>query len=544
LTLFTGGNLSFHDNRTNSYDLRRNLLASPITLFEQQGYADRNGWFNSFDLTSEFKVGKQAHVWVSGSTWGNGNKSDIFTAYGITTDAGAMLDSYDRLNAAEWAWLSGDVSTGFKQVFQQLRHELTIDLRRYFGGNENENHIRKLLLDENAPVELTHTALDQDNAEMSLTVDYMRPFGKGKLDVGARLAGRGNDYDNVTDIFADETSTTPTTSARNIYQYDERFNSLYVTLAHPWKKWGFTAGLRAEFANTDFELPAIDSTVSNEYNSLFPSASLSYDFGGGKTARVNYGKRIGRPWPDILNPFMPVTDPLNRQVGNPNLKPNYTHSITADFSKIGTKGTLRFAPYYRITVDQWTNIKRVDSAGVSTVTWENVAEMETFGTSFTASLRPTPASRVSGSMTLNVFRENRDASNLAADYARSSTRWSTNANAQFRINDNLNAQTNLNYRPPQTLVQGRMSGMLFNSLGLRQQLLQKKATLSLFINDPFDLYRYNFETNDRTHQQLSRTTFKMRQASLNFTYNWGKPPQQQSRRQSQEGQATETVQIR
>ena len=89
-----------------------------------------------------------------------------------------------------------------------------------------------------------------------------------------------------------------------------------------------------------------------------------------------------------------------------------------------------------------------------------------------------------------------------------------------------------------------MSGMLFNSVGLRQQLLQKKATLSLFVNDPFDLYRYNFETNDRTHQQLSKTTFKMRQASLNFTYNWGKPPQQQSRRQAQEGQATETVQIR
>jgi hypothetical protein len=545
LTLFTGGNLSFHDNKSNLYDLRRNLLASPITLFEQQGISENNGWFNGFDITSEFKVGKQAHIWLTGSTWGNGSESDVLTAFGIMNEAFEMLDSYDRVNASEWSWRSGDVSTGFKQVFQQLRHEFTIDLRRYFGGNQNENRIRKLLLDENAPIELTHTALDQDNAEMSLSADYTRPLGKGKMDVGARLAGRGNDYDNVTEIFANETALTPATSGRNIYQYDERFNSLYMTVNHPWKKLGFTAGLRGEFATTEFELPAIDSMVSKKYNSLFPSAAISYDFGGGKTARINYGKRIGRPWPDILNPFIPITDPLNRQVGNPNLKPNYTHSVTADFSKVGTKGTLRLAPYYRITVDQWTNIKRVDSAGVSTVTWENVAEMQTYGTSLTASLRPTPTSRMSGSFTLNAFREIRDASNLAADYARASTRWSTNANAQFKINDNLNAQTNINYRPPQTLVQGRVSGMLFNSIGLRQQLMQKKASLNLYVNDPFDLYRYNFQTNDRTHVQLSRTTYKMRQASLSFTYNWGKPPQQQSRRQSQEGaNATETVQIR
>ena len=545
LTLFTGGNLSFNDNRSNTYDLRRNLLASPVTLFEQDGQSENNGWFNGFDFTSEFKVGKQAHVWLSGSTWGNGNESDVFTAYGIMTDERALIDSYDRLNASEWRWRSGDVSTGFKQVFRPLRHELTVDLRRYFGGNDNENQIRKMLLDETAPVELTHTALDQENGDMQLSADYMRPLGKGKLEVGGRLSGRGNDYDNLTQIFADETSTTPSTSTHNLYEYDERFTAMYTTLNYPYKKFGFTAGLRTEFAKTEFDLPEIDSTVTRRYNSLFPSAAVSYDFGRGMTMRFNYGKRIGRPWPDILNPFIPVTDPLNRQVGNPNLRPNYTHSITADFSKVGTRGTLRFAPYYRITVDQWTNIKRVDSAGVSTVTWENVAEMKTFGTSLTASLRPTPAGRLSGSTTFNLFREIRDASNLATDYARASTRWSANANAQVKINDNLNVQTNLNYRPPQTLVQGRVSGMLFNSMGVRQQLLQKKATLSLFVNDPFDLYRYNFQTNDRTHEQLSKTTFKMRQASLNFTYNWGKPPQQQSRRSTQEGaQSTETVQIR
>jgi hypothetical protein len=546
LTLFTGGNINLHDNVSSNYDLRRNLIASPITLFEQNGTGQNSGYWNSFDLTTEFKVGKQAHFWLNGSTWGNGSESNNFTNYAIMTDDRALLDSYDRANRSEWSWRSGDVSTGFKQIFQPMKHEFTVDLRRFFGGNANENRIRKMLADATSPVELTHTDLDQDNAETSLSADYTRPLGKGKMDVGARIAGRGNDYDNTTQIFASETAVDPTSNIRNFYEYEERFNSLYVTASHPYKKFGFTAGLRAEFATTEFELPTTGESFRNEYNTMFPSASVSYDFGKGVTARMNYGKRIGRPWPDILNPYVPVTDPLNRRIGNPYLKPNYTHSITADLSKVGTRGTLRLAPYYRTTVDQWMDIKRVDSAGVSTVTWENVAQVTTYGTSLTASLRPTPTGRLSGSTTFNLFREERDAGNLTSDYIRSATRWSANANAQFKIDDNTNVQTNFNYNPPRSMLQGKMSAMIWNSIGARRQLLEKKASLNLNINDPFDLSRWNFQTYDKTHTQLSKSSWKNRQASLSFTYNWGKPPQQQSRRQQsdQPGGGAETTQIR
>ena len=543
LTFFTGGNFNFNDSKSNSYDLRRNLLASPITLFEQNGTSQQNSHFDSFDLTSEFRVGKQAHFWAEASTWGNGSNNDNLTAFGIMNDARELLDSYNRANTSSWSWLSGEGAVGFKQVFQPNKHEITFEARRDYSTNANDNSIRKLLTDPTLPVGLTHTNLDQNNAENSFSVDYTRAVKKGKLDAGGRLARRENDYDNLTDIFANEQVTSASTSTRNKYQYHEDINSAYATFSQPLKKFGFTGGVRGEIASTGFKLPTTFENFNNSYRTLFPSAAVSYDFGHGTTLRLNYGKRIGRPWPDILNPYIPVTDPLNRQVGNPYLKPNYTHSITADLNKIGKKGTLRLSTYYRHTVDQWTNIKRVDTLGVSTVTWENLADMQTYGTSMTGSLRP--AGRMSGSLTLNAYREIRDAGNLTQDYVRSAYRWSAGANAQVKLNATTNAQMNVNYRPAQTLVQGRISGMVFSSLGIRQQVMDKKASWNLFVNDPLDLYRYNFTTNDRTHEQLSKTTFKVRQASLSFTYNWGKPPQQQSRRSSQDsGPGAETVQIR
>ena len=86
--------------------------------------------------------------------------------------------------------------------------------------------------------------------------------------------------------------------------------------------------------------------------------------------------------------------------------------------------------------------------------------------------------------------------------------------------------------------------MLFSSVGLRRQLIDRKASLNLNVTDPFALFRYEFVTNDRTHEQVSQTRPKIRMATLSFTYNWGKPPQQQARRSSQDNTAVETVQIR
>jgi hypothetical protein len=426
-------------------------------------------------------------------------------------------------------------------VFVPNKHEISFTIERDFGSNSNANRIRKLLADPAAPVELTLTDLDQDNGQNSFNADYTRPLKKGKLDAGVRIAGRTNNYDNNTDIFANEQVSVATSTINN-YDYHEHFNSAYATASQPLKKFSLTAGLRGELANTDFTLPTTGENFHNKYHTLFPSGAVAYDFGHGTTLRLNYGKRIGRPWPDILNPYIPVTDPLNKQVGNPYLKPNYTHSLNMDFSKIGKFGTLRLSPYYQHTVDQWTNIKRVDSLGVSTVTWENMAELVTYGTQFTASKRP--AGWLSGSLSVRAFREVRDAGNLTADYAHSSYRWSASGNAQIKLNNTTNAQLSMNYRPAQTLVQGRMSGMFFSNLGVRQQVMNKKASWNLYINDPLALYHYNFMTNDQTHEQLSKTTLKVRQASLSFTYNWGKPPQQNSKKAGQDSQQAETVQIR
>ena len=542
LALFTGGNINFNNSSGKLYDLRRNLLATPVTLFQQDGTQEHSGSVGYGDVNMELKVGKQATVWLNGSTSGSNNRQHIFTAYEILAEDMVLLDTYNRSMHSNNVWRGGQASTGFKQVFVPNKHELSIELYRDFGDNNYENNIRRLLQNPGAPIHLTLTDADQDNRERVFTFEYTRPLSTGKLEAGTRISGRRTGYDIAMDILADEDVEATASSTLNNYDYREQFNAAYVTINRPVKKFSLTAGLRAELATTDFRLPVTGDEFHNEFRTLFPSAAIAYDFGAGTTLRFNYSKRIGRPSPDVLNPYMAVLDPLNRQVGNPHLEPTYTHSFNADVSKIASFGTLRLSTYYRHTIDQWMSVKHVDSLGVSLVTWKNLSDMQTYGFSALASLKP--GGSVSGAITLNGYREVRDAANLTADYVRSAYRWSASGNSQIKLNEATNAQLSINYRPSQLLVQGRMSGMLFSSVGLRRQLMDRKASLNLNVTDPFSLFRYEFVTNDRTHEQVSQTRPKIRQATLSFTYNWGKPPQQQARRSNQDNNSVETVQIR
>jgi hypothetical protein len=97
--------------------------------------------------------------------------------------------------------------------------------------------------------------------------------------------------------------------------------------------------------------------------------------------------------------------------------------------------------------------------------------------------------------------------------------------------------------PTQSILQGNASGYTFTSLALRQRIFGTRGTISLNISDPFNLYRFTSSTRDATYIQNSRSSFESRVATLGFTFNFGKPPQQQSRRSGGE-ETGETIRVR
>jgi hypothetical protein len=343
-------------------------------------------------------------------------------------------------------------------------------------------------------------------------------------------------------VFDSPDASAPREEVRSGYDYSEVFHSLYGTFGRTFGKVSAQAGLRAELSNTEFTSPVGGIGFDRSYNTLFPSFNVAYSVAPGRTVRFLYSKRISRPSAYYLDPYTPTTDPLNRNIGNPDLKPSYTQSFSVDFSLSGQKGTVRVAPYYRSTTDMWERIRTVDAQGVATNRWENGVSANAYGSNFTLSLPPTGA--ISGSANVSVYRDVRDGTNISSAYRRSAWLWTLGGNVGVKIRQTLTAQMYAHYFPTQSILQGDASGYTFTSLALRQQIWGTRGSISLNINDPFNLYRYTSSTRDATYVQQSRSSFASRVATLGFTFNFGKPPQQQSRRSGGEEGAGETIRVR
>lgn len=547
LTLFTGAGISTFTNDSWHHDLRQNLIADPVTLIEQNTASAHTGVGGNGDWTAELTVGERATLWTNAWLYGNASESDGLTAYGIMNEAGALLQRYDRGNTSDGFSGGYNVGLGFKQVFEPQKEELTIDSRVSRGRNANDtrqDRVFHVVDGEPAglPPELLLNDMAAGNGNLSIQADYFRPLGEGRVETGYRLWRRDQDSDNAQMIFAEPTAVDPREETRAGYDYSETVHSAYLTYRRAFGPVSLQGGVRGERTGTRFDSRAGGDAFDRSYASLFPSVNVAYTLAPGRTARLLYSRRISRPHPFHLDPYVPSTDPLNRFVGNPDLRPSHSDAVSVDLSWAGRVGTVRVAPYYRSTREMWERIRTVDSDGVATSRWENGLSATSYGSNFTLSLRPT--GRVSGSTTFNLYRDVRDGTNISAHYRADAFKWSVGGNVSARVTESLSAQVFANHFPSQSILQGQASGYTFTSIALRQQLFGSRGNVSVGVSDPLNLYRFDSSTRDATYIQTSRSSFTSRLVRIGFTVNFGKPPQRQSRATPGEQEAGETIRVR
>jgi len=532
LTLFGGVSGRFGNGSSGSSLVRHNLIAPTSYLETSQAseWRSRNG---NADVSADFTLSKRVALYGTWNTYLGEHASDGLMHYEVLDASRAATSIYDRIDDGDYDHHSNAFTIGLQHVIEKGRHERVLEYMRSDAPFSNLSlGASRTLLPTGGDEPTSENAFASAQYERSWELEDTRPLGaKAKLEWGYRGSDRRNTKSaRLGYMLGDSVVALPLTSTTDDMHH-ERFHSGFATIGSTFGKLSVQVGARAEAADTRFEVRSTGRTYDNDYRSVFPSANLSWDFGGGRTMRLAYSKRIERPSSYFLNPEVPSPDSLDRFVGNPDLKPKYTHSYSFDASWSGSRGMLRMSPFYRETVDNWDQIKRVDSSGVATTTWLNASSVRYLGASLTASLRQTK--RLGGTVSVSLFREQRDAAAVGESFRMSATQWSANGNATFKTTDRLDLQAFLRYSPAQTLAQGRISAFVFSNFSARYKVAESLSA-SLWLSDPFGLYRYSMETRDAAHVQSSTSTYASRGVSLSANWSWGKPPEQKQRRQSSE----------
>jgi outer membrane receptor protein involved in Fe transport len=218
----------------------------------------------------------------------------------------------------------------------------------------------------------------------SWKADFEKPFLKGKLGSGVKTAyvQTHNTFDFYNVISG---VTALDTTRSNQFAYTENVNAAYLNYQRQLKKWALQAGLRGEQTNSLGELTALVATANNRverhYFNLFPSAGLTYNLTQKQTLRLSYSRRIDRPRYEDLNPFENKIDELSYRVGNPFLRPQYTHNIELAHSAFYTLNT---SVSYSITSDYFTNLTDTAEGNRTYLTMANLSnrKVATFAISY------------------------------------------------------------------------------------------------------------------------------------------------------------------
>jgi hypothetical protein len=144
-----------------------------------------------------------------------------------------------------------------------------------------------------------------------------------------------DNHSNYTKTIAGVTAPDPFRT--NSFHYTEQINAAYIQGSKTWGPVVLKVGTRIEQTIMQgHQLVPKDTTFSVNRTDPFPYVYLSrkiinimqYELRG----FLVYRKTISRPTYDYLNPFVKYIDPFLYEVGNPNLKPQFTTNYEANIS--------------------------------------------------------------------------------------------------------------------------------------------------------------------------------------------------------------------
>jgi outer membrane receptor protein involved in Fe transport len=441
-----------------------------------------------------------------------------------------FLDRYVMDRNTKSRGLTWDNSLSWKHTIQPRTHELSTEVR--YNRSRDESNLLLWREPQNpdgssagAPFQGETDTNNGLTRQLTAQADYTRPlWTKSKLESGVKETDRWLDQDFLVYKDALGNGNWAMSSLSNKFSFDDQVHAGYGVLSQSVGKFDLQAGLRAEWASRNFALANAQS-YPYKYHSLFPSGVIMYKPSEQTQLKASYSRRIRRPGTQELNPFPVFFDQQNVFIGNPRLNPEYTDAIELGASKSGQLGSIQLSPFYRhtknvIRVDINT-ADTVDGREVTSVSFQNLAKSDSWGTDLNGSLRLGPKLNAFGG--LNIFKMVTDGGSQSA-LGSNAVAWSYRLNATTQLNPTVILQANYFYRAPMKIEKGKFSQIQMANITLRKKLDGDNMSVAVRFADPFNTMKFRIKAGDDNLEQITARRFGVRATYFTFQWNYGKPP--------------------
>lgn len=454
-------------------------------------------------------------------------------------------DDYGLTNSSTYRYTLGsqpnwhyNLNGGWQHTFQQPGHTFDVDVSHQATFYQLLEHYDTYQYDAEGvfygDIGLRNSGFIDTTWITTIRTDYVLPIN----DSTSFEAGTMSRLDDVVTIFNAEyydplsAAYLPDTNLNNQFDFSQQTHAAYATFGQERGAFGFKLGLRLEQTITDARLVNTEETFRNEYLSLFPTAHFSKNWSKQRQVMLSYSRRINRPQLEILNPFPSYSDPYNRQVGNPFLKPEFIHVVELSYLQFWKKFNVNSTVYYRYINDMMRRFLTVnESTRISEVSFTNFSYGELMGLELIGTYSPTPTFRTTA--TLNAFQTRINPSEFDADYAYNTNSWTLQFTSMKQFKNGLGIQLNGNYQARMQVLQGVILPRYSIDAGVRYSFWNRKGSLAINCSDIFKTMQFTFESDGvPNYYNRSARWWQSRTLTVNFSYQFGSMGKGPQRRQT------------
>ncbi len=524
LNIFAGGNARMFHMLTSNESTRTTTYSDATEILKQSTSGSRD--FNMYSLNG----GLDYYLDTRNTLSFNMNYRDMaFNSQGSTLNSNysgsdSLLRYFERNNISDRKVNSYEYTLSYKHLFPQKGREYTNDIiyntnQMVGGSNINQQDyvaqgselIGNPFLQKNTTVNSNKTLTVQGN--------YIYPMkDNGRIEAGYKAAFRdmtmNYDYSNFND-----TIWVSQEDLKNQYDYNDQLYALYGIYGNSIGKFKYQGGLRFEQVFTVSKVLQTNTNYNSSYPEFYPSLHTQYDLGKEREIQFSYSRRVQRPSPRELNPYVDYSDSLNIETGNPALKPEFATSLELGLQKYWKSSSLTSSIFYNRTKDVVEDISRLQANGVTITMPININTSTKYGLEIIGSVSPKKWVKINANA--SAYRDVMSAlpeENIAGSELFS---WTARMNVSFFPWKDGSFQLIGTYNSPTRSIQEYRKQQYYGDASFRQDFLKNKVSLSLRLTDIFNTRTYYRTTtgNGFTTESASYRESRVFYVGLQFKLN-------------------------
>jgi hypothetical protein len=516
---------SKQQKQTTAFGNSNQIIKPVITNQTQVGDNSRRGnnLYGSAELSFEIDTlnlitGSYQHY--------NGDNTTANNQYATELNAANVVtQSYYLNNNGTSTYNGTDVGINYQLGFKRNKDQLLTTSYKYSVGGNSQNvgavyNLYTSTIGLNTQPANYQQNNNSGNKEHTIQLDYVHPLKVLTIEAGAKgiLRSSYSNFENYKQNSSGAYLIDP--SQTNAFDYSQDVYSIYNSYQLKLKKWVGKGGLRMEFTDVSANFNTASSPAKSDYSNLIPSVSMQRIINDKNNITLGFTERIQRPGIWQLNPFVDKTNPKFINTGNPNLQPVTNHTVELNYSNFA-KGSLTVGVNYAFANNTVQNVFKVGPDTITTSTYQNIGKNKRLGLDVNTNYPITKSININiNAELLHVWL---NGTYNGEFYDAKGFQGHIFTYTSYKSDKGYNIGLNIGYDSRYVLLQGRDNEFLFSSVSAQKDILKKKATISLSVNNPFEKFKkLDYYSSSDSFSQINYNNIYARTINVSFNYKFGK----------------------